>query len=79
MLVVKQAIPGWVEINEIQSLYELCTQLSVQTNTPYEVDHIELLNSNEVCGLHCMSNLRIIPRTENRQKGNSRVDIQGKI
>jgi hypothetical protein len=36
-------------------------------HTKFEVDHeIPLDNDENVCGLHCLANLRIVPRIVNR-------------
>lgn len=36
----------------------------------FEVDHIVPVKHDNVCGLHVLSNLQVIPRTANRAKGN---------
>lgn len=41
-----------------------------ETGTRHEVDHIVPLKGKTVRGLHVETNLRVIPHTENRQKGN---------
>tara|TARA_R110000868_G_scaffold117284_1_gene311705 strand:+ start:82 stop:678 length:597 start_codon:yes stop_codon:yes gene_type:complete len=37
----------------------------------FEVDHIIPVKGKNVCGLHVLKNLQVIPRSENRRKGNS--------
>jgi len=37
----------------------------------FEVDHIVPVKGKNVCGLHVLDNLQVIPRTENRKKGNA--------
>lgn len=50
-----QATPGWSEIEAIRQLYESCP-------TGSHVHHIvPLQEDSNVCGLHCMSNLVILP------------------
>lgn len=41
------------------------------TGIEWHVDHIVPLNGKQVCGLHIWSNLAVIPKTLNLQKGNN--------
>jgi len=70
----KRAIPSWSsdEWEEflVEEVYHLSKLRSNSTGIKFEVDHIVPLNSKTVCGLHCSSNLRIIPKIENTSKGN---------
>jgi len=63
--------PKWSDINEINYIYSLARDLTIGRGSPYEVDHIVPLRSPIVCGLHCEDNLRIIPQSLNRLKGNT--------
>lgn len=59
-----KAIPGWANLDEIKKIHLLAREQG------FEVDHIVPLNSRFVCGLHCESNLQLLPRIENIRKGN---------
>lgn len=67
---LQQALPMWAEVGEIKALYQRARQLTDSTGIPHVVDHIIPLNGKSVCGLHCLTNLRIITSTENRAKWN---------
>ena len=45
------------------------------------MDHIDPLQAELVCGLHCFENLQVLPRGENRAKQNKftpyRIDADG--
>lgn len=58
------ATPRWADPAEIATIYEAAAL------TGCEVDHIVPLVSPKVCGLHCPANLQLLPRGENRAKGN---------
>jgi hypothetical protein len=64
------ATPAWVEFDAILSLYTEARSKSESEGVVYHVDHIVPLQSEFVCGLHCLSNLQIIPGKENISKGN---------
>ena len=49
---------------EIQGMYDFCRIFK-----GFEVDHIIPLNGEIVSGLHVLSNLQILSRSENRSKG----------
>jgi hypothetical protein len=57
----------WIEINWI---YELATQLTLETGISHHVDHIIPLQGKNISGLHCPQNLRIITESQNCSKGN---------
>lgn len=43
------------------------------TNIEWHVDHIEPLKGKDICGLHIWSNLQVIPKIVNLQKGATRA------
>lgn len=69
-----QATPRWSEDEfeqfYIEEIYHLSALRKQLLNTDFNVDHIVPLRSEFVCGLHCMSNLRILPAKTNKQKLN---------
>lgn len=65
-----QATPKWANLSYIKSFYKQAKEIEAKFGIKYEVDHIVPLRSSKVCGLHCEHNLRVIPATENRSKGN---------
>lgn len=64
------AVPKWTSLLELKKFYKLAKELESKTGIRHEVDHIVPLVSDLICGLHCESNLRVIPWIENRIKGN---------
>lgn len=60
----KNATPNWSEKELIQMVYRKGTTLNL------EVDHVVPLQSDFVCGLHCWSNLQLLDRQLNAEKGN---------
>lgn len=71
-----QAIPSWfyLERTLINELYKESNRLSKETGILYTIDHIVPLQHPLVCGLHCLSNLRIITGTENFSKNNKLIE-----
>lgn len=67
---LKQATVAWASADAILRLYEESTKLTAETGVPHHVDHIIPLQHDMVCGLHCESNLRVIPAEENWSKNN---------
>lgn len=63
----KRAMPAWADRDEIRAIYARAKELGM------EVDHIVPLQSPDVCGLHVGANLQLLPRFENRSKGNKLV------
>lgn len=51
---------------EVQGLYDFCRIFK-----GFEVDHIIPLNGKTVSGLHVLSNLQVLPVSENRSKSNN--------
>lgn len=70
---VKQLQPLWANQFFIDEAYDLATRRTETTGTPWEVDHILPLRGKAVSGLHVETNLRVIPRSENRRKFNNAV------
>lgn len=65
----KKALPAWFENEQVDALYFESAQLTKYVLKTH-VDHIVPLQSDYVCGLHCLDNLRIIPAEDNCSKGN---------
>lgn len=66
-----QQTPQWLtkEHNQdIELLYEIARQLTIQDGIQYEVDHIIPIRGKECRGLHVPWNLQILTREENRAK-----------
>lgn len=62
----KLATPSWykTEVKKIIDIYKLASESGMH------VDHIVPINSDIVCGLHCLSNLQVLDPSENISKGN---------
>ena len=65
-----QATPLWFDQDAISEFYTIAKMYQVYTGSEYHVDHIVPLNSDVVCGLHCDSNLQVLPASDNLSKGN---------
>ena len=61
---VRKSRPIWQSIKQINKFYRLAKSLNL------EVDHIVPINSELVCGLHCVDNFQLLTRSENARKGN---------
>lgn len=67
------ATPAWANLFLIEEIYDLAvrrTKLKTGGVKRWEVDHIVPLRSKFVCGLHVANNMRVVPLSENRRKGN---------
>lgn len=73
----KYCIPVWYnfERKTINELYNQCKLITKQTGIIHEVDHIVPINNKKVCGLHTLSNLRIITKEENGKKHNKLISL----
>ena len=60
-----QATPNWANPDAIRAYYTLASAIPGT-----HVDHIVPLVSKLVCGLHCETNLQLLPGPENQRKGN---------
>jgi len=73
----KRATPNWMTPLErvwIRDTYALAKTISTATLMIHSVDHYYPINGKLVSGLHTISNLRIIPHTENMKKKNKHPD-----
>ena len=66
-----QATASWAALEEceIKALYKKSRELT-QSGVNHNVDHIVPLQSEFVCGLHCLANLQVITASENFAKSN---------
>ena len=67
-----QATPRWSD-NEVVLEYYRAARAFNKDNTfgiKWHVDHIVPLNHPLVCGLHCHTNMQLLPAAENLSKGN---------
>lgn len=67
---MKQATPVWAELFFIEEAYRLARLRTKTTGIRWSVDHIVPIQSAVVCGLHCHTNIRVIPVSLNASKGN---------
>jgi hypothetical protein len=65
---VSQATPAWADRQAIKAIYAAARSQGL------EVDHRVPLRGKTVCGLHVEGNLKLLPATANRMKGNSYAD-----
>lgn len=62
-------LPSWADHEKIRQFYILAKKMTDDTGIPHEVDHIFPLQGDVVSGFHVETNLRVIPKSENRSKG----------
>jgi 5-methylcytosine-specific restriction endonuclease McrA len=67
---IKQATPGWANLDVILAYYIVCQNMTKLEGIKYEVDHIIPIQHPLVCGLHVENNLQIITEEENISKSN---------
>lgn len=68
-----QATPKWLSEDDyktMEQMYKMAQRETIRTGTKFHVDHIIPLKGKNVCGLHCPSNLQVIPAEENCKKSN---------
>lgn len=73
----KAATPHWLtpeQKAEIRGFYLKAQKLIKETGQRFEVDHIEPIQGEDVCGLNVPWNLQILLKEENLRKSNKRVD-----
>jgi hypothetical protein len=68
----KQAVAttAWADMELMESMYLMASELTKETGIKYSVDHIVPITSDIVCGLHCEDNLQILTLSENSEKSN---------
>lgn len=66
----RKQCPIWANEFFISEAYHLAALRTQMTGIKWEVDHIVPLVNPLVSGLHTEHNLRVIPASENRKKGN---------
>jgi hypothetical protein len=64
------ATPSWADKEAIRRFYLEAWRLTQNTGVKHEVDHIVPLRSKRVCGFHTHTNLQVVPKSVNLQKGN---------
>jgi len=73
----RNATPKWVTKEEklaIRKLYLKAIELTQLTGVRYVVDHDYPLHGETICGLHVLSNLKIMTQEENLKKSNKLLD-----
>ena len=68
-----QRTPSWLtefDKLKIQCYYQVAAMRSKESGQTWHVDHIIPLQGKNVCGLHVLNNLQIIPAIENMRKNN---------
>lgn len=66
----RAATPAWIDIDAIRMVYVEAARITEETGVLHHVDHIVPLKSKIVCGLHAVSNLRVISAFDNQSKSN---------
>lgn len=68
---VRARIPAWADVTQIRMLYAVASQRTRVTGQQWSVDHIVPVGHPLVCGLHCASNLQVVPLEDNVRKSNN--------
>lgn len=72
----RHATPKWLTAEhkkEVRELYLEAQRLIKETGRKFEVDHIEPIMGEDVCGLNVPWNMQILLKEENLKKSNKRV------
>lgn len=69
----RAAAPKWLTKEQRAEIRAIYQDAATRAGGPWEVDHIVPLKGRGVCGLHVPWNLRVIPQSENRAKGNKLI------
>lgn len=69
----RRATPRWLTPEQRREILEFYREARRRPGH-WEVDHIVPLGGASVCGLHVPWNLQLLPRAENRRKGNRHGD-----
>lgn len=75
--VKRMAIPKWFgEFDDfvMKEAFSLARDRENETGIKWDVDHIVPLSAINACGLHCASNIRVIPAFINRSRKNNYED-----
>lgn len=70
---IANATPPWFgELDELAMVEaaDLCRLRHAATGLHWEADHMVPLRAKHASGLHCWSNIQVIPRSMNRGKRN---------
>lgn len=68
---VRARIPPWAEVTQIRMMYAVAAQRTRVTGQQWSVDHVVPVEHPLVCGLHCASNLQVVPLEDNVRKSNN--------
>jgi hypothetical protein len=76
---LKGAVPPWFgELDELvlAEAAELCVRRAAAMGLPWEIDHMIPLLATRASGLHCASNVQVIPQWLNRTKNRRMILTQ---
>lgn len=62
------ATPAWCNLTKCQEFYAEARRLTKETGIAHEVDHIDPIQGELVCGMHVHNNLQILTFKENNLK-----------